>query len=163
MADVYTTLDDHDNALQCYTDALEESHKLGDEKTVNALQNQLLNKIAVVHVTNKQYGTAADTLEKALDYQKNVQSSIRGDLLGMMHQLGTTYTLSGDIDKAIECYQECFETCQDLHGMMTPEMSSTLCNLAILYHVKACIQEDGDEMEEDLLRRAHQCYQEALK
>ena len=98
---------------------------------------------------------------QALDCQRNVETNIKGDLISIMYQLGNTYTLSGDIDRAIECYNECYEEYQEAHASPGPEMAQTLCNLGSLYHLKGCMQDDNDEMIE-YLDSADQYYKDAI-
>ena len=162
MADVYSTTDEHDKALSLYNEAYDYSMSIGDESSGIALQNQLLNRIAGVHVTTKQYGDAAVYLEQALDHQKNVESGIKGDLITIMFQLGVTYMLAGDLDRAIDCFTECLESYQEIDGSPDGGMSQTLCNLATLNHVKSCMQDE----QEDILHFENLCehyFEEAYK
>ena len=163
-ADVYAATDEHDEAIRFYTEALDLCVSLGDESLGSTLQNQLLNRIAGVHVSTKEYSTAAQYLEQALDCQKNVQTSIKGDLVGTLHQLGLTYTLAGDIDRAIECYKDSYEAYKEEHHSPGPEMSRTLGNLGMLYHLKYCLEDD--EQEDAMLHYlnlADTCYQDAIR
>ena len=162
VADVYQSMGDEENALKFYDEALEWSGSLGYEKSATALQNQLLNRMAGVHVNSKDYDTAAKYLEQALDCQKNVENTIKDDLIGIQRQLGVTYTLAGDLDRAIECYTECHEAYEDIADANPTDVAANLGTLGTLYHVKACLQEDNDEMME-LLGTAERYYQEALE
>jgi len=70
--------------------------KLGlDKRSAIRCRNQLLTD-AGIHVKPGSTG-AAEYLEQALDCQRSVENSIKGDLMGILYQLGITYTLSGDI------------------------------------------------------------------
>ena len=162
MADVYQSMGDEENALKFYDEALEWSASLGYEKSATALQNQLLNRMAGVHVNSKDYDTAAKYLEQALDCQKSVENTIKDDLIGIQRQLGVTYTLAGDLDRAIECYTECHEAYEDIADANPSDVAKNLGTLGTLYHVKACLQEDNNEMLE-LLGTAERYYQEALE
>ena len=162
MADVYQSMGDEESALKFYDEALEWSGSLGYEKSATALQNQLLNRMAGVHVNSKDYDTAAKYLEQALDCQKSVENTIKDDLIGIQRQLGVTYTLAGDLDRAIECYTECHEAYEDIADANPSDVAKNLGTLGTLYHVKACLQEDNDEMFE-LLGTAERYYQEALE
>lgn len=161
MADEYSTLEDNATALAYYEEALQLSQALGNESSAAALQNQLLNRMAGVHVNTKEYTTAALYLQQALDYQKNVENTIKDDLIGILRQLGLTYTLSGDVDKAIECYNDCLDAYQETPGTNKEEKAQLMGTLGTLYHVKACIQDDNDDME-NLLTRAEKFYQDAM-
>lgn len=161
MADEFATLENNEKALEYYNEALNKSMILGDEQSATALQNQLLNRMAGIHINTKDYSTAAEYLKQALDYQKNVQHTIQFDMIDMLRKLGVTYTLSGDIDKAIDCYTECVEELSDKSGLYKSDLVQILGNLGTLYHVKACIQDSNEEMIE-LLLSAEQHYQEAL-
>ena len=161
MADEYTSLEDNESALSLYNEALELSQALGNESSAAALQNQLLNRMAGVHVNTKEYSTAALYLQQALDYQKNVENSIKDDLVGILRQLGLTYTLSGDVDRAIECYNDCLDAYQEVPTSKKDEMAQLMGTLGTLYHVKACIQDDNEDME-NLLTKAERFYQDAM-
>ena len=89
-----------------------------------------------LHVSSKQYTKAAGYLEQALDCQRSVQTAIRGDMLDMMKQLGLTYTLAGDLDRAIECYRDCVDAYHEVSSSPGPALTGTLGSLANLYHVK---------------------------
>ena len=160
-ADVYWVTDEQENSLYYYQQALECSQSLGDEKSATALQNQLLNSMAGLHVNSKQYSAAAMYLEQALGHQKNMEKSICGDLIGILSQLGMTYSLSGDLDRAIDCYRECVEAMREMVGLPLPRHAPTYGSLATLYHVKACIQDDNDKMVE-YLHLSEKHYLEAL-
>ena len=162
IADVYQSMGDEENALKFYDEALEWSGSLGYEKSATALQNQLLNRMAGVHVNSKDYDTAAKYLEQALDCQKNVENTIKDDLIGIQKQLGVTYIMAGDIDKAIECYTDVLEALEDVPDANPTDIARSLGTLASLYHVRACLQEDNEEMIE-LLTTAESYYQEALE
>ncbi len=162
MADVYQATGDEESALELYDEALEWSGSLGYEKSTTALQNKLLNRMAGVHVNSKDYDTAAKYLEQALDCQKNVQNTIKDDLIGVQQQLGLTYTMAGDLDRAIECYEECHEAYEDIPDADSSDIAKNLGTLGTLYHVKACLQDDNDEMLE-YLSLAEKHYQEALE
>ena len=161
MADEYAALEDNENALLYYNEALELSQELGDESSASTLQNQLLNRMAGVHVNTKEYSTAALYLQQALDYQKNIENSIKDDLVGILRQLGLTYTLSGDVDRAIECYNDCLDAYVDIPGHHKEEMAQLMGTLGTLFHVKACIQDDNEDME-NLLTKAERFYQDAM-
>lgn len=161
MADEFAVLEDNERALEYYNEALNKSMVLGNEQSATALQNQLLNRMAGIHINTKDYTIAADYLKKALDHQKNVQHTIQFDMIDMLCKLGVTYTLSGDIDKAIDCYNECVEELSDKSELYKSELAQILGKLGTLYHVKACIQDSNEEMIE-LLLSAEQHYQEAL-
>ena len=160
MADVYQSMGDEESALKFYDEALDWSASLGYEKSATALQNQLLNRMAGVHVNSKDYDTAAKYLEQALDCQKSVENTIKDDLIGIQRQLGVTYTMAGDLDRAIECYTECHEAYEDMADADPKDVAKNLGTLGTLYHVKACLQEDNNEMYE-LLGTAEQYYQDA--
>ena len=64
LADVYANTEQNETALICYQEALDLSLKLGDERSATTLQNQLLNRMAGIHVNTKQYDTAAEYLEQ---------------------------------------------------------------------------------------------------
>lgn len=160
IADTFVNLDNHENALVIYEKALSIAASIGDEKSSVALQNQLLNCMAGVEVHVKHYSGAAEYLEQALDHQKHVQSNIKGDLIGLQYQLGNTYTMSGDIDKAIDCFEECLETASEMPGSPGKEMVDTYGKLASLYYVKGLMQEDNDYMIE-LLQTANKHFEHA--
>lgn len=152
IADTYINLDCHENALEIYEKALAIAASVGDEKSSVALQNQLLNCMAGVQVHVREYAGAAEYLEQALCHQKNVESNIKGDLIGLQYRLGHTYTMSGDIDKAIDCFEECLETLNEMPGTPGKERVNTLGKLASLYYVKGLMQEDNDYMYELLVQ-----------
>ncbi len=162
MADVYQSMGDEENALRLYDEALEWSGSLGYEKSATALQNQLLNRMAGVHVNSKDYGAAAKYLEQALDCQRNVENTIKDDLIGIQKQLAVTYTLAGDLDKAIECYTEVSEAYEDIPNANPSDVANNLGTLATLHYVKSCLQEDNEEMLE-LLTTSEAYYQEAVE
>jgi tetratricopeptide (TPR) repeat protein len=64
MADVYANTEQNETALVCYQEALDLSLTLGDEQNATTLHNQLLNRMAGIHVNTKQYDTAAEYLEQ---------------------------------------------------------------------------------------------------
>jgi tetratricopeptide (TPR) repeat protein len=117
--------------------------------------------MAGVHVSAKQYNTAAQYLQQALDHQKNVEYTIKDDLIGILKQLGMTYALAGDVDRAIECYSESVEAYEEMTSVFASDIALTLGTLATLYHVKACIQDDSDDMN-DLCLMAERCYRDAI-
>ena len=159
LADVYSSMEDNDSALVYYNEALE--YNIGfDEEDAAVLQNQLLNRTAGVHVNMKQYSTAARYLEQALDVQKNLEDDIKGDLVTVLYQLGQTYALAGDIDKAMECYVECLDDYKEEHGQWTSVMCPTLVNLATLCHVKGCLEESDNCYT--LIEKAKSYFLEAL-
>ncbi len=162
IADLLVTTDENEKALEYYNEALDMTVALGDEKSTTALQNQLLNRIASVHVSSKQYETAAEYLRQALDCQKNVENNIKDDMVNIQQQLGLTYTMSGDMDKAIECYSECLESYSEMSGSHAGNMAQVYGKLGTLHHVKACLQEDNDHMI-DLLLIAEKNYQDAIE
>ena len=110
LGDCYAATEDYTSALSQYSDAMTLAATLGDERSSTALQNQLLNCMACIQVNTRHYTDAARCLEQALDHQRNVQSSIHGDLIGLQYKLGVTYTLAGDLDKAVDCFEECLDT-----------------------------------------------------
>ena len=162
IADVYTATNQDDKALKYYEEALQHSASLGDEESATTLKNQLLNRMAGVHVHNKQYNSAANYLEQALGYQKNVQNSIKDDLFAMQKQLATTYALSGDIDRALECYEDCIEDYDDLDNANPLDLARIFSSQATLYHVKACIQDEVTDMLE-YLHLADKQYRQAVQ
>lgn len=160
-ADVYMQEEDGEQALVSCQLALDYCGKLGDEQSANALQNQLLSCMADLHITSHEYSTAAQYLEQALTYQKTVEKSISGDLTDVVIQLAQTYTLSGDLDRAIQCYSECYETIKEQSHPPVGTATDLLGHLATLYHVKACMQDDDEGMN-ILLEKAEEHYQAAL-
>ena len=162
IGDQYVAIEDNDSALQFYNEALDKITLMGLESGTTALQNQLLNRMAGVHVSTKQYSTAAQYLEQALDYQKNMETSIKDDMVEIQRQLSITYVMSGDIDRAIECCQERLDSFREMLGLQSIGIAESLARLGTLYHVKACLQDDNDEMLE-LLGRAETQYEEATK
>ena len=151
IADTYVKVEWYESALEVYKSALTIAATIGNEKSSVALTNQLLNCMASVEVHVRHYSGAADYLEQALDHQKHVESSIKGDMIGLEYQLGKTYILSGDIDKAIDCFEECLESIREIPGTPGREMVGTLGKIANLYFVKGLMQDDNDYMNELLL------------
>ena len=160
-ADVHIQQEDRDHALLDCQRALDYCGTLGNEKSANALQNQLLNCMADLHITSHEYSVAALYLEQALTYQKTVEKSINGDLTDIVMQLAQTYTLSGDLDRAIQCYMECYETFRELSHPPVQVLTDLLGHMATLCHVKACIQDDDDGMN-TFLQEAEDHYQSAV-
>ena len=154
LGDCYAATEDYTSALSQYSDAMTLAATLGDERSSTALQNQLLNCMAGVQVQTRCYSDAARCLEQALQHQTNVESRIQGDLIGLQYKLGVTYTLSGDLDKAVDCFEECLEALGGAAGVGGARESSvhTRGKLANLYHVKGLMQEDNAFMEELLLK-----------
>ena len=168
--DIYTSTDELQLAGEYYTEALESCGLLGGKHSSrNALQNQLLNCLASVRVTTREYGSAAEYLEQALSHQKTVQNGIAADLVGLLGRLARTYTLAGDVDRAIECASECI----DAYDEGSPSRGANqkaqkcrkaqqLCSLATLYYVKACLSDDVD-FDEELGGRSESCFKRACR
>ena len=168
--DIYTSTNELQLAGEYYTEALESCRLLGGKHSSrSALQNQLLNCLASVRVTTREYGSAAEYLEQALCHQKTVQSGIVADLVGLLGRLARTYTLAGDVDRAIECASECI----DAYDEGSPSRGANqkaqkcrkaqqLCSLATLYYVKACLSDDVD-FDEELGARSESCFKRACR
>jgi hypothetical protein len=55
------------------------------------------------------------------------------------------YCGAGDVNKAIESYNESLEVYREIHdGKLGPEVASTLSNIATMCYVKACLCDDVD-------------------
>ena len=161
--DIYASTDEVALAGEYYTEALENCALLGGaHNSRNALHNQLLNCLASVRVTTKEYGSAAEYLEQALSHQRNMQNNIASDLVGLLGQLARTYTLAGDVDRAIECASECVDAYDDNSAAAARGKAQQLCSLATLYYVDACLS-DAIDFDDELGRRSERCFKRACR
>ena len=121
-----------------------------------------------MRVTTRDYGSAAEYLEQALSHQKTVQSHIASDLVGLLGRLARTYTLAGDVDRAIECASECIDAYDDASPRGASQKAQKcrkaqqLCCLATLYYIKACLSDDVD-FDEELGGRSETCFKRACR
>lgn len=163
IADAYSNLEEPTKALRYYEDALEQSKSLGDENTTTALRNQLLNRMSSVNVDSRNYTEAGDNLEQALDYQKDVESSIKEDMIAILLKLGVTSTIACDLDKAIGCYTDCIQAYRESKRKTEAEdVAAVMASLGTLCHVKGCMQDDDDD-EEAFMDKAECYFEEAFQ
>ena len=118
--------------------------------------------MAATQVNLRRYSNAAQHLEQALDHQRNVESAIQSDLALLHFRLGATHALAGDLDRAIDCMQECLEileedSCRAGSALVAP----TLLKLANLLHVKGLLQSEDSSMH-TLVSSAHAHAQQAF-
>ncbi|XP_052829161.1 uncharacterized protein LOC106878778 isoform X2 [Octopus bimaculoides] len=169
LGDCYFAQYDYKTSLDFYNEALiladdkdnQEDFDPNQSSEDMALHNQLLSRSADAHISMRQYQNAVHYLEQARDIQDILQEDIKGDLVSTLKQLGQMHSVAGDVEKAIESYNECIEIYKEIHGKLEPEMCETLGNLATMCYVKACICEDI-EQELEMILRAEQCFQDAL-
>ncbi|ESN97934.1 hypothetical protein HELRODRAFT_193150 [Helobdella robusta] len=163
LADSHASMEESDVALRFYEEAVQISRKLGENNSKTALQNQLLNSMASVNVDSKNYEDAENNLEQALDYQKDVEMSIKLDMVAVLKRLGATSVLACDVDKAIGCYKDCIQATRELRWMSNQweDITCMLCTLATLYHVKSCMLDDENQMEL-FMTMSEGCFQEAI-
>ncbi|CAE1259578.1 unnamed protein product [Acanthosepion pharaonis] len=169
LGDCYFAQYDYKTSLEFYNEALGLADEKDSEEDFDpnqcsedmALHNQLLSRSADAHISMRQYQNAVHYLEQARDIQDILQEDIKGDLVSTLKQLGQMHSMAGDVDKAIESYNESIEIFKEIHGKLEPEMCETLGNLATMCYVKACICEDIDQ-ELQMILRAEQYFQDAL-
>lgn len=174
LGDCYFAQYDYKSALQFYNEALEygdcESQiSFGEVFDANAtsdemsMHNQLVSKSAEAHISMQQYQNAVHYLEQAHDMQESMGDDIKGDLATTLHSLGQMYCGAGDVEKAIESYNESLEVYREIHnGKLGPEVISTLGNIAAMCYVKACLCDDVDS-ELEMIVATEKYFQEALK
>lgn len=165
IADAYNALEERDKALRYYEEALQYSKRLGGgATTTSALQNQLLNRMAGVNVDGQQYTAAGTNLEEALDYQKDVESSIKDDMIAILLKLGVTSILACDVDKAIGCYTDCIQAYRDSRRRTEPgDVAGVMASLGTLCHVKGSSMQDDDDDEADaFMDKAERYFEEAF-
>lgn len=169
LGDCYFAQYDYKTSLEFYNEALGLADEKDNEEDFDpnqcsedmALHNQLLSRSADAHISMRQYQNAVHYLEQARDIQDTLQEDIKGDLVSTLKQLGQMHSMAGDVDKAMESYNECIEIFKEIHGKLEPEVCETLGNLATMCYVKACICEDIDQ-ELQMILRAEQYFQDAL-
>ncbi|CAH1796604.1 unnamed protein product [Owenia fusiformis] len=161
LADNYSATEKYEEALQHYNEALEIVDRDTTHGPLRVLQNQLLNKVANVHVSMKNYSNAASFLEQALNTQKDVEADIKDDMCELLEQLGSVYMMTCEIDKAIDCFVDCLDQNQEINGVHSFEMASVCGNLATLYHIKACMAETDDI--EGYVRLAETYYRDGMR
>lgn len=173
LGDCYFAQYDYKSALQFYNEALEygdcESQiSFGEVFDANAnseemsMHNQLVSKSAEAHISMQQYQNAVHYLEQAHDMQESMGDDIKGDLASTLHSLGQMYCAAGDVEKAIESYNESLEVYREIHnGKLGPEVVSTLGNIAAMCYVKACLCDDVDN-ELEMIVATEKYFQEAL-
>lgn len=151
------------NFIRFYEEAVQVSKKLGENNTKTALQNQLLNRMACVNVDAQNFDVAGSNLEQALDYQKDVEASIKADMAAVLRRLGATSVLACDVDKAIACYKDCVQAYNEMEWLpgRDEEIVKMLCTLATLYHVKSCTMDDENQVEL-FMTISEGCFQEAI-
>ena len=173
LGDCHFAQYDYKTALTFYNEALEYSdcesqisfdevfdpNMMADDMTMH---NQLVSKSAEAHISMQQYQNAMDYLEQAHDMQEFMGEDIKGDLISTLYQLGQMHSQAGDVEKAIDSFQESLEVYKEIHEELGPDMCSTLGNLASMCYVKACVCEDNDG-ELDMILKAEQYFQEAMK
>lgn len=173
LGDCYFAQYEYKIALQFYNEALEygdcESQiSFGEVFDANAtsdemsMHNQLVSKSAEAHISMQQYQNAVHYLEQAHDMQETMGDDIKGDLAITLHSLGQMYCGAGDVNKAIESYNESLEVYREIHnGKLGPEVASTLSNIATMCYVKACLCDDVDS-ELEMIVATEKYFQEAL-
>ncbi|XP_013380852.1 uncharacterized protein LOC106151951 isoform X2 [Lingula anatina] len=166
LGDCYNAKEEHENALMYYNKALElagpiEGSSPAREITAQILQNQLLSNSANVHTTMRQYNRTSEYLQKAKSIEKTLKEDIEADMVGLMHQLGQIHTVLGDIDKAIEAYQESLDAYKQMYVTIGPEMAVTLGNMASVMTYKAqSLLNETERM--NLLQVANSHFQQAV-
>ncbi|XP_076105155.1 uncharacterized protein LOC143073469 isoform X1 [Mytilus galloprovincialis] len=173
LGDCYFAQYDYKSALQFYNEALEygdcesqisfnevfDANANSDEMSMH---NQLVSKSAEAHISMQQYQNAVHYLEQAHDMQETMGDDIKGDLAATLHSLGQMYCGAGDVDKAIDSYNESLEVYREIHnGNLGPEVVSTLGDLAAMCYVKACLCDDVDS-ELEMIVATEKYFQEAL-
>ena len=119
--------------------------------------------MAATQVNLRRYSNAAQHLEQALDHQRNVESAIQTDLLLLQFRLGVTHALAGDLDRAVDCLEECLEVLEEDARLSDSDLLvPVLLKLSNLYHVKALLQLD-DSLMINLLATAHAHSQKAFE
>ncbi|XP_074651849.1 uncharacterized protein LOC141906447 [Tubulanus polymorphus] len=161
-AHCYDCLEDHDNALKYYADAIAKNEENKKYKLYSHnLHQELLSKSAQMHVTMSQWGQAVEAFDIARDVQNSMEEDIKGDMVSLLHQLGQTHAMTCDVNKSIECYLECLEAYKEMHGTVGPEMAATFKNLATMCHVKASMSDFPEDVQEMTLLAEH-CFKQAL-
>lgn len=173
LGDCYFAQYDYKTALQFYNEALEygdcesqvsfdevfDPNAIGDNMTMH---NQLVSKSAEAHISMQQYQNAVHYLEQAHDMQEDMGNDIKEDLIHTLTQLGQMHSSAGDVDQAIDSFNESLEVYREIHdGKLGKEMCSTLGNLATMCYVKACICEEIDR-ELEMILTTEQHFQDAM-
>lgn len=174
LGDCYFAQYDYKTALQFYNEALEygecesqvsfdevfDPNAIGDNMTMH---NQLVSKSAEAHISMQQYQNAVHYLEQAHDMQEDMGNDIKEDLIHTLTQLGQMHSTAGDVDGAIDSFNESLEVYREIHdGHLGKEMCATLGNLATMCYVKACLCEEIDrELEMILITEQH--FQDAMQ
>nr|XP_022329900.1 uncharacterized protein LOC111128537 isoform X2 [Crassostrea virginica] len=174
LGDCYFAQYDYKTALQFYNEALEygdcesqvsfdevfDPNAIGDNMTMH---NQLVSKSAEAHISMQQYQNAVHYLEQAHEMQEDMGNDIKEDLIHTLTQLGQMHSTAGDVDQAIDSFNESLEVYREIHdGHLGKEMCATLGNLATMCYVKACLCEEIDrELEMILVTEQH--FQDAMQ
>lgn len=127
MGTLYRTIQDYDNANNCYkiahglfpeqfedknigpkikSDEKEEINYLLQELTINYSESNRLSGIGQEYMKNKQYG-------KAIEYFKE-RHKLYPKILGILHILGRRYLTLLDYDRAIKAFSELLEIRTDI-------------------------------------------------
>ncbi|XP_062595209.1 uncharacterized protein LOC134256547 [Saccostrea cucullata] len=173
LGDCYFAQYDYKTALQFYNEALEygdcesqvsfdevfDPNAIGDNMTMH---NQLVSKSAEAHISMQQYQNAVHYLEQAHDMQEDMGNDIKEDLIHTLTQLGQMHSSAGDVEQAIDSFNESLEVYREIHdGKLGKEMCSTLGNLATMCYVKACLCEEIDS-ELEMILTTEQHFQDAM-
>ena len=105
--------------------------KQKEEKYSNdpVLALETLNGLSLLYHRLNDLESANEYMNQALDMAED----IRGVRPYLINNLGTIYMRKGEIDKALECFQESTESFKELFGTMNPDYASGLSNLASVY------------------------------
>ena len=173
LGDCYFAQYDYKTALQFYNEALEygdcesqisfdevfDPNTVGDNMTMH---NQLVSKSAEAHISMQQYQNAVHYLEQAHEMQEDMGNDIKGDLINTLNQLGQMHSMAGDVDQAIDSFNESVEVYKEIHGNeLGSDMCTILGNLGTMYYVKACVCDEIDE-ELDMILKAEKHFQDAM-
>lgn len=93
---------------------------------------ETLNGLSILYHRLNDLDAADEYMALALTSGENIRS-VRPFLI---NNLGTIYLKKGDIDNALECFQESTEGFKELFGTMNPDYASGLSNQAAIYKLQ---------------------------
>jgi len=174
LADSYCAVEDRDNALKYYQQALQYSQIINDDILASSVQAHLLGAkdggskgtrgflIEALHLQ----GTASERTPKdptEEEKKKAMDKSIKDEMVTLLRNLGLSNSLSSDIDLAIGCYSESVQA----HGSeieqgveSSNDIVDTMVSLGTLCQLKGCLKNEAVDVQA-CMKQAERYYDEA--